>query len=146
MESTQAPPSSICSQQLFPINPVSISDEQQHENAEIADDVEEEEVKGGEKDGSPQTSHKNAFIRTSDNTPEEKDNIASKFEETVLSFMDIKENLSENDSSSSCSPCSCDSYGLEDQEMRETVKDTNFHSGAIQSTGLSEANFGSFTS
>ena len=108
--------------------------------------MEEEEVKGGEKDGSPQTSHKNAYIRTSDNTPEEKDNIGSKFEETALSFIDIKENLSENDSSSSCSPCSCDSCGQEDEEMRETVKDTNFQSGAIQSTGLSEDNFGSFTS
>jgi hypothetical protein len=116
----------------------------QDRNAEIAHDVEEEEVKGGDKDDSPQTSHKNAFIRTSDNTPEEKDNICSKFEETVLSFLDIKENLSENDSSSSCTPCSFDYYGREDLEMRETVKDTNFQSGAIQSTG--HINFGSFTS
>lgn len=39
----------------------------------------EEEIKF-EKETSPQASHKNSFIRTSDNTPEEKDNlIGSKF-------------------------------------------------------------------
>jgi hypothetical protein len=109
-ETTKAPPSSPSLPLLIPTNSEPVSEQPQEVNAQSAHVIEEEEVKGGSKDGSPQTSHKNAFIRTSDNTPEEKDIIGSKFEETVMSFLDIKENLSENDSSSSCSPCSCSSF------------------------------------
>lgn len=113
-ETTNAPPSSPTLQPVIPINSELVSEQPQDVIAESDHVIEEEEVKGGSKDGSPQTSHKNAFIRTSDNTPEEKDIIGSKFEETVMSFLDIKENLSENDSSSSCSPCSCSSFENQD--------------------------------
>lgn len=112
-------------------------------------------------EGSPQASHKNGYIRTSDNTPEEKDNHGAKFGETASAFMDIKENLdlecsneklsrslSDIDSSSSCTPFSSDSFDqLEDEEMKETVKDTtNFQSAPCRLSDLYSDNFGSLTS
>ena len=64
------------------------------EEEEIAAEQEKEEIKESDNDESPQMSHKNAFLRTSDNTPEEKDNIGCKYGETVMTFLDMKESLS----------------------------------------------------
>lgn len=107
---------------------------------------------------SPKSIHNNAYLRTSENTPEEKEGLINQLGETAQTFLDIKENLaldckeklspskSDDSSSSSCSPFSSDSDDIaENEEMKETVKDTNFSSAPCRSKDLCKDNFGSLT-